>query len=82
MTHSFHPKRSLLVMVTCLTSALFSGCAALDQMEAENYQKKCESLGISRDSPSFETCILQQQALEDEDIQRSLDRSAMQKRHK
>lgn len=55
---------------------LLSGCAALDRMEAENFRKKCESLGISHGSPAFDSCILQQQSLEEQGLQRSMDRSA------
>jgi len=60
--------------------ALISGCSSLDQMEAENYRNKCESLGIKSGSPSFDSCILQQQALEEQGIQRSIDRAARSRR--
>ncbi len=58
-----------------------SGCAALDRMEAEEYQRKCVSLGISPDSPDFSKCILQQQEIEEQSLQHSLDRQAVKKRH-
>ncbi|KGD94271.1 hypothetical protein JL37_11980 [Achromobacter sp. RTa] len=59
-------------------ASLLGGCAALDEMEAENYRKKCDSLGISRSSPAYDNCILQQQALEEESIQHSMDRQSRQ----
>lgn len=58
-----------------LASLAFSGCSSLDRIEAENYRHKCESLGINSNSPVFDNCILQQQALEEQGIQRSMDRS-------
>lgn len=58
------------------TMLLLAGCESLDKMEADNYRHKCESLGINRGSPAYENCILQQQALEEQSIQHSMDRSA------
>lgn len=67
-------------LVSCLWGGVFvgvtlAGCASLDEMEAENYRHKCESLGIKANSPDFNNCMLQQQAIEEQSIQRSLDRS-------
>lgn len=68
-----------LLMSVLSVCTLISGCSSLDQMEAENYRNKCESLGIKSGSPSFDSCILQQQALEEQNIQRSMDRAARAK---
>lgn len=68
-----------LLMSVLSVCTLISGCSSLDQMEAENYRNKCESLGIKSGSPSFDSCILQQQALEEQSIQRSMDRAARAK---
>lgn len=52
-----------------------SGCQTLDKMERENYQRACDNLGIERDTPTYDECMLQQQRMENDDIQRSMDRS-------
>ncbi|MBO1042292.1 hypothetical protein [Brucella pituitosa] len=52
-----------------------SGCQALDKMERENYQRSCDNLGIERGTPTYDECMLQQQRMENDDIQRSIDRS-------
>lgn len=52
-----------------------SGCQALDKMERENYQRACDNLGIERGTPTYDECMLQQQRMENDDIQRSIDRS-------
>lgn len=59
-----------------VAGSLLAGCTALDEMEAENYRRKCDSLGISRSSPAYDNCILQQQKLEEEGIQHSMDRQS------
>lgn len=71
-----------LIFVALASTALLAGCETLDRMEAENFQKKCDSLGISRSSPAFEKCILQQQVLEEEEVQHAMDRQAMEHHHK
>lgn len=74
--------RLALICVALTSSALLAGCETLDRMAAEGYQKECDRLGISRSSPAFETCVLQQQALEDQEVQHAMDREAMQHRSK
>ncbi|MFK3668495.1 hypothetical protein ACI2JN_25050 [Ochrobactrum teleogrylli] len=68
-----HPTAFLLAAfaVTAL-----SGCQTLDKIERENYQRACDNLGIARDTPSYDECMLQQQRMENDDVQRSIDRSA------
>jgi len=75
------PARFMVIPAALAASALLSACDTLDQWEAEEYRHKCESLGIAPGSPSFDNCILQQQKLEEEGIQHSMDRDA-QKHHK
>ena len=73
-------KRSTLLVVFSATT-LLSACSTLDEWSAEQYHDKCISLGINPNSPSFDECILQQQKLDEEGIQHSMDRSAMGKKH-
>ncbi|WP_448785175.1 hypothetical protein [Brucella intermedia] len=54
---------------------VISGCQALDKMERENYQRACDNLGIERGTTTYDECMLQQQRMENDDIQRSIDRS-------
>lgn len=77
---SMKSKSSVFFVGALFSGVILSGCSSLDRMEAENYRNKCESLGIKRGSPSFDSCILQQQALEEQGIQRSLDRSSRERR--
>ena len=76
------PRRLTLMAAALASSALLSACDTLDAWSAEEYQHKCESLGIHPGSPSYEPCILQQQKLDEEGIQHSMDRAAQQKHHK
>ncbi|MGE8321198.1 MAG: hypothetical protein ACN6O3_20795 [Comamonas sp.] len=62
-----------------LAAAALSGCASLDQMAADNYRRQCDGLGIARGTPTYDQCMLQQQAIEEQGVQRSMDRAAMRK---
>ncbi|PJX25870.1 hypothetical protein CAP48_07505 [Advenella sp. S44] len=55
-------------------AGLLSGCQALNDMEAEQYRQQCATLGIEPGTPHFEQCMLQQQALNEDETERSLDR--------
>ncbi|MNU02891.1 hypothetical protein D3C72_2467400 [compost metagenome] len=44
-------------------------------MERKNYQRACDNLGVERGTPTYDECMLQQQRMENDDIQRSIDRS-------
>lgn len=75
------PRLSLtLLSLGSLLAAALSGCASLDQMAADNYRRQCDTLGIARGTPTYDQCMLQQQAIEEQGVQRSMDREAMRKR--
>ncbi len=63
-----------IVATSLVLVSLLSGCQALDEMEADGYRKQCATLGIQPGSPHFDQCMLQQQALNEEETERSLDR--------
>ncbi|MDX3904774.1 MAG: hypothetical protein QHC78_03690 [Pigmentiphaga sp.] len=66
---------------TLLMATMLGGCGAIDfdKMEREEYQHACDNLGIARGTPTYDQCMLQQQAIRDSDTQKMLDREAMQK---
>jgi len=41
----------------------------------ENYQRACDKLGIKSGTPKYEECMLKQQRMDNDDIQRPLDGS-------
>lgn len=54
-----------------------AGCGApdeLDRMEVDGYKKTCASLGIQPGSPHFDQCMLQQQSINENETEHSLDR--------
>ncbi len=65
-----------LVAYTSILAAL-GGCQALDDLDREAYQRACDNLGIQRGTPTYDQCMLQQQALDNEDNQRFLDREVV-----
>jgi len=67
-----HP---IVFVFSVIAVTALSGCQALDKMERENYQRACDNLGIERSTPAYDECMLQQQRMENDDIQRSIDRS-------
>ncbi len=70
-----------IAIVALAATATLGGCGALDEldrMQVEQYQKTCDSLGIKRESPNYEQCMLQQQALEENASQHSMDRMEME----
>jgi len=44
-------------------------------MERENYQRACDKLRIKSGTPTYDECMLKQQRMDNDGIQRSLDRS-------
>lgn len=52
-----------------------SGCQTLEKMERENYQRACDKLGIKSGTPTYDECRLKQQRMDNDDIERLLDRS-------
>lgn len=57
--------------------ATLGGCQSLDDIDRQAYQRACDNLGIQRGTPTYDQCMLQQQALDNEDSQRFLDREAV-----
>ena len=78
--------KSYMLMATMASSVvLLSACGALEDLDKwsiEQYRQKCINMGIQPGSPSFDECMLQQQKLEEEGLQHSMDRSAMERRNK
>lgn len=68
-----------LLRSVAFTAALMAlgGCQSLDDLDREAYQRACDNLGIQRGTPTYDQCMLQQQALDNEDNQRFLDREAV-----
>lgn len=63
-----------LVFTGILMTSVLSACAALDQMEADDFRRECQNLGIEPGSPHFDECMLQQQSLSEDESQHMLDR--------
>ncbi|WP_025373534.1 hypothetical protein [Advenella mimigardefordensis] len=63
-----------IAAASLVLASLLSGCQALDEMEADEYRKECTTLGIPPGSPQFDQCMLQQQALNEQATESSLDR--------
>lgn len=51
------------------------GCKTLDDLDRKTYQRACDNLGIERKTPTYDECMLQQQRMNNENVQRTLDRS-------
>lgn len=58
-----------------LVGAVLAGCQALDDLDRQNYQRGCDNLGIERGTPTYDKCMLQQQRLDVEQTEGSLNRS-------
>ncbi|MCB5362383.1 hypothetical protein H0484_01255 [Pusillimonas sp. CC-YST705] len=74
--------KSSALLTGVLTIGLLSGCAALDEMEADEFRQKCQNLGIQPGSANFEQCMLQQQAISENATQHALDRIERQEEYK
>ncbi|WP_149538053.1 hypothetical protein [Siccirubricoccus phaeus] len=59
-----------------LMAAMLAGCGMLDELDRQEYERACNNLGITRGTPSWDQCMLQQQALDKEGTERFLDRTA------
>lgn len=57
-----------------LMMGTLAGCEALDKMEANEYRQQCQNLGIEPGSPHFDECMMQQQSLNENETEHSLDR--------
>lgn len=67
-------KKSVLMIGAVTIVVALGGCKTLDKLEREGFQRKCDNLGIARNTPMYSQCMLQQQAIEEQATQRSLDR--------
>jgi len=65
---------SFITYLILMTS--ISGCQTLDDLDRENYQRACDNLGIVRGTATYDECMMQQQRMDNEDLQRSMDRSS------
>lgn len=75
MTQRLRNKTTLFSGLLLLGS--LAGCGALDElnrMEIEDFKKTCTNLGIPPGSPNFDQCMLQQQAISEDETQRSMER--------
>lgn len=57
-----------------IAASVLSGCQTLDDLDREAYQRACDNLEISRGTPEYSQCMLQQQQMDNDNIQRSIDR--------
>ncbi|MFC7398921.1 hypothetical protein ACFQU1_17090 [Chelatococcus sp. GCM10030263] len=76
MTRLLQSKKSSALAAIALMTIALAGCQAIEKMEREGYQRSCDNLGIARGTPTYDQCMLQQQALDEESSQRMLDRNA------
>ena len=78
--YGFSSGKAIAIIALAATTTL-GGCGALDEldkMQVGQYQKTCDNLGIKRDSPNYEQCMLQQQALDENASQHTMDRMEME----
>ncbi|WP_448786224.1 hypothetical protein [Brucella intermedia] len=57
-----------------IVAGILSGCQTLDDLDREAYQRACDNLEIPRGTSEYSQCMLQQQQMDNENIQRSMDR--------
>ncbi|AYF03468.1 hypothetical protein PY32053_03927 (plasmid) [Paracoccus yeei] len=66
------PLANRLILIAGIALAL-SACDAIDQdiadMDRANYQRACDNLGIARETPSYDACMLQQQKMDNDNTQ-------------
>lgn len=67
-------KATIITFFILLTG--ISGCQTLDDLDRENYQRACDNLGIVRGTATYDECMMQQQRMDNDDLQRSMDRSS------
>jgi len=81
MTQKLRKTKALLLSGVLMLSTL-AGCAALDEIEADEFRKKCQNLGIQPGSEHFDQCMLQQQSISESETQHALDRIQRQEEYK
>ena len=64
----------LILPTVCIVASVLSGCQTLDDLDREAYQRSCDSLEIPRGTSEYSQCMLQQQQMDNDNIQRSMDR--------
>lgn len=62
--------------VAFLGTVTLAGCQTLDDLDRQSYQRACDNLGIQRGTATYDECMMQQQRLDNEDMQRAMDRAA------
>ena len=72
----------LKLITTIFMMTMLAGCAALDEMEADEFRQKCQNLGIPPSSANFDQCMLQQQAISENATQHALDRMEREEEYK
>ncbi|MFK3668489.1 hypothetical protein ACI2JN_24990 [Ochrobactrum teleogrylli] len=64
----------LILPTVFIVASVLSGCQTLDDLDREAYQRACDNLEIPRGTSEYSQCMLQQQQMDNENIQRSMDR--------
>lgn len=74
-------RRKTLAKVTSMTlpavllALVLHGCQSLDELDRANYQRSCDNLGIQQGTPEYDQCMLQQQRMDNDNVQRTIDRA-------
>ncbi|NOG70912.1 hypothetical protein [Roseicella sp. DB1501] len=61
---------------------LLAGCGlndALDRMDREADQKRCDGFGFQRGTEAYANCLMQQAAQREAESQQALDRAALER---
>ena len=68
-------KATSIALPVILFTLVLHGCQSLDQLERANYQLSCDNLGIQQGTPEYDQCMLQQQRMDNDNVQRTIDRT-------
>lgn len=77
MPASAHPRRLAVFLCLALATSALGACGLqekLDEMDREKFEHACTNLGIARGTPSWDQCMIQQQASANYDEQQFLNR--------
>ncbi|MFK4822685.1 hypothetical protein ACI0FS_21260 [Ochrobactrum quorumnocens] len=64
----------LMLPTFFIVASILTGCQSLDDLDREAYQRACDNLDIPRGTPEYSQCMLQQQQMDNDNFQRSMDR--------
>ncbi|MEJ5020886.1 hypothetical protein WH297_14255 [Ochrobactrum vermis] len=64
----------LMLPAVFIVASTLAGCQSLDELDREAYQRACDNLDIPRSTPEYSQCMLQQQQMDNDNFQRSMDR--------